>query len=94
MSTNTERFAALLRVVEFAKANGFPRAETAFWDPDDPERAFTATNEALEDEGDGNYELNVGVYLHEDIRFIKTIRPEGHENEGEYSIEPSEGVAP
>ena len=96
MSTNKERHEALLRVVEFAKSQGFTRADTAFWHDDCPESGNPDLNESLLDYDPGNYKLGVGVYLNETIEYTKTAVPEDEDNEvDEYeTIEPTEGEAP
>lgn len=71
-TTNKERHEALLRVVEFAKSQGFTKAEVAMWDPDNPESSANDEDELLMDNDPGTYPLDVGVYLHKAVNFTKT----------------------
>lgn len=92
--TNKERYAALLRVVEFAKENGFPDAETAFWDPDDPENGQSEVEDVLVDGDPGDYTISTGIFLHKDIKFTKSTTPETDDTDSEDAVEPPEGDAP
>lgn len=92
MSTNKERFAAFLEVVEFAQSKGFDVSH-AYWDGEDPENGYTDLSEALCDADPGVHELQVGLYL-DNIRFVKTAIPEDADTDAEETFEPAEGEAP
>jgi len=95
MSTNKQRFDQLLAVVEFARANGFPRAEVAMWDPDNPESCANDENEILEPNDPGTYQIDVGIYLHKAVNYTKT-EPQDCDEDGNApeDIFLSEGDAP
>lgn len=92
--TNKERHEAFLRVIEFAKENGFPKAETAFWDPNDPENGYSDVEEVLVDGDPGEYVIDTGIFLHGSIKFTKSTTPETDDADSEDVFEPSEGEAP
>lgn len=92
--TNKERFAALLEVVEFAKSKGFPKAEVAYWDPECADNGHTDIEECLMDHDPGTHGIEVGLYLHAEINFTKTLEPDTESTDAEETIEPAEGEAP
>lgn len=94
MTTNKERHVALLEIVEFAKSKGFPRAEIAFWDPENGEQGYTEIEEVLMDHDPGVHAITVGIYLHKDVNFQKTAIPEAADTDAEETFEPAEGEAP
>ena len=93
MTTNKDRHIALLELVDFAKSHGFPKAEIAYWDPDNIECGGLDINEIMEDHDPGEYRIQVGVYLNEDVRFTKVREPDS-DDIPEESIFPSDGIAP
>lgn len=92
MSTNKERFAAFLEVVEFAKSKGFDVSH-AYWNAEDPENGYNDLSEALCDADPGNYELQVGLCL-DNIIFTKAVVPETENTDEDETYEPAEGEAP
>jgi hypothetical protein len=94
MSTNKERYAALLRVVEFAKANGFPKAHAAFWDPDDAETGHTDEEEILDNLDPGDHTIDIGIFLDSSIRFQKKEVENPRISDDMYTYGPTEGEAP
>ena len=86
MSTLTQ----IQAVIEFAKANGFPKAEIALWDcaaldgiDDCPGQ--TSVDEAMSEYGeeDGEQEFSAGLYLHKSVKLARS---------GEYPGEIKEGT--
>lgn len=92
--TNKERHVALLEVVDFAKSNGFPGAEIAYWDPENGEQGYTNIEDALMDHDPGIHAITVGIYLHKDVNFQKTAIPEDADTNAEETFEPAGGDAP
>lgn len=52
----------IVRVIEFAKANGFPDAEPLYWDQDNPEIGFPSMSELIQDHGE-EYKIVIGIDL-------------------------------
>ena len=71
--TSQEKYNALKKVVEFAKANGFPDANLLFWDYDGPEIGFEDVEEIFND-ADCNidYSIALGLSLGSVIDLVKT----------------------
>ena len=69
-----ERFEAMNKVIDFAKANGFPGAENLFWPESDSENGYTELSEALCDAEYGEEEsFSIGITLSKKIKAKKTI---------------------
>lgn len=92
--TNKERHTALLEVVQFAKDHGFPDAQIAYWDPENPEQGGVDIDETLIDHDPGTHEIDVGIFLQEGINY--TVHPSPDEDlDNEFErVSVAEGFAP
>lgn len=62
--TGPEKVAAARRVVEFARANGFPNADLAVWDANDADYPRDCFDEIVEDSEDGETkEVQMGIFF-------------------------------
>ena len=72
--TGNDLFKAMHKVIEFAKANGFPGADNIFWPESDSENGYTELCEALCDAEYGEEEsFSIGITLSKKIKAKKTI---------------------
>jgi len=71
--TTQEKINAIKKVIQFAKENGFPDAETLFWDSDNPECGAIQLCDPMEDASfNTEYAFGIGIDLGSVVKVKKT----------------------
>lgn len=62
MNYKSKKIQQLRAVIEYAKANGFPGAEAAYWNQDEPETGMLSIGDCVQ-ECNVIYPVDIGIYL-------------------------------